>query len=94
MAERPPEDGGVRRRRRTTDAGLVDGYDTEYRHTTEGGTTACLLSWDYMARLAPRLRAAEITADELDRYRALMLDPRFRAWFYPFVCTRGRKRAL
>lgn len=77
-----------------TGAGLVDVYDTEYRHTTEGGTTACLLSWNYMAQLKPRLLAAGLTAEDLDRYHALMLDPRFRAWFYPFVCTRGRKRVF
>lgn len=72
-------------------AGLVDVYGTDDRHTTEGGTTACLLSWNYVRQLEPRLLTAGITPDELERYHALMLDPRFCAWFSPFVCTRGRK---
>jgi hypothetical protein len=37
------------------------------------------------------LRQAGATAEELTRYRELMRDPGFRAWFYQFVCTRGRK---
>ena len=74
-------------------AGLVDVYGTDHRHTADGGTTACLLSWNYIAQLEPRLLAAGFTADELDRYHALMRDPRVRAWFYPFVSTRGRKPA-
>lgn len=73
-------------------AGLTGISATDYRHTAVGGTAACLLSWNYMAQLEPRLRAAGITTDDLARYHALMADPRLRVWFYPFVYTHGRKR--
>lgn len=73
-------------------AGLVRVHGTEVSQTTAGGSTGCLLHQNYVLQLDAPLRAAGFTAAELERYRELMLDPRFHAWFYQFVCTRGQKR--
>ena len=73
-----------------TAAGLVDVETIEYVHTSAGGDTAALLSSNYVRQLAEPLLAAGLTVDELDGYHTLMRDPRFRAWFYPYVCARGR----
>ncbi len=78
---------------RMTDAGLVDIHSTEYSQTTPGGSVGCLLHRNYVQQLEAPLRSVGVTENELTRYSALMLDPRFRAWFYQFVCTRGRKPA-
>ncbi|HVX44741.1 MAG TPA: class I SAM-dependent methyltransferase [Mycobacteriales bacterium] len=72
-------------------AGLTGVHATDDRHTAEGGSDACRLSWNYLQQLRPRLLEAGLTPDELERYHALMLDPRFCAWFYPFICSRGQK---
>ncbi len=76
---------------RMTAAGLVDVHATEHAATTVGGDAACRLHRNLNAQAEPLLLAAGATADELRRYRELMLDPRFRAWGYQFVCTRGRR---
>ncbi|RZS39051.1 methyltransferase family protein [Herbihabitans rhizosphaerae] len=73
------------------DAGLTDISGQEYSRTVAGGTTGCLLHRNYVLQLHERLISGGITEDELARYRTLMLEPRFRAWFYQFVCTWGRK---
>ena len=39
------------------------------------------------------LREAGATTAQLTRYRELLLDPSFMAWFYEFVCVRGRRPA-
>jgi len=75
------------------DAGLTNLHSLEHTRTTAGGTTACLLNRNYVDQLATPLLGAGITDAELARYRDLMLDPRFRAWFYQFVCTWGQKPA-
>lgn len=71
-------------------AGLVDVHSMEYSRTTNGGTTGCLLNRNYILQLESGLRGAGVTEDELARYRSLMRDPRFRAWLFQFVFTRGR----
>lgn len=77
--------------RHLADAGLTDLHATEHSFTTAGGTAGCLLHRNYVRQLARSLRAEGITDDEQARYGDLMLDSRFRAWFYQFVQTRGRK---
>jgi SAM-dependent methyltransferase len=72
-------------------AGL-ETHAQEYSTTMAGGTTGCLLFSNYARQLDARLRAEGITADELSRFHDLMVDPRFHAWFYQFVQTRGRAR--
>jgi SAM-dependent methyltransferase len=72
-------------------AGLVGIHGQEFSQTTSGGTPGCLLHRNYIQQLETPLLNAGITPDELTRYGELMLDPRFRAWFYQFVCTRGQK---
>lgn len=72
-------------------AGLTDIEAIEYSRTTVGGDAGCLLHGNLNAQAAPALREVGATEAELVRYRELMVDPGFRAWFYQFVCTRGRK---
>ncbi|MGY6651485.1 class I SAM-dependent methyltransferase [Amycolatopsis sp. TRM77291] len=78
---------------RMTEAGLVNVRSLERSETTVGGDAACLLHRNLNIQAEPLLVAAGVTAEELRRYRELMLDPRFRAWFYQFVCTRGQRSA-
>jgi SAM-dependent methyltransferase len=77
--------------RHMAEAGLTNLHSLEYSRTTAGGTTGCLLHRNYVLQLETILLNAGFTAEELARYRDLMLDPRFRAWFYQFVCTWGQK---
>ncbi|GAB3468686.1 class I SAM-dependent methyltransferase [Actinophytocola sediminis] len=74
-------------------AGLTNLHGVERSQTTAGGTAGCLLHRNLVMQTEATLLRAGLTADELARYRDLMLDPRFRAWFYQFVCTRGQKPA-
>lgn len=74
-------------------AGLVNIHSEEHSLTTTGGTTGCLLHLNYTLQLESELLAAGMTEHELNRYRDLMLDPQFRAWFYQFVCTQAQKPA-
>lgn len=77
--------------RRMAAAGLVNIHGVEYSETTDGGTPGALLHGNLNAQAEPLLLEAGATRAELDRYRELTRDPRFRAWFYRFVCTRGQK---
>jgi SAM-dependent methyltransferase len=79
--------------RHMAEAGLTNIHSLEHSQTTVGGTTGCLLHRNYVLQLENVLLNAGFTGEELARYRDLMLDPRFRAWFYQFVCTRGQKHA-
>jgi SAM-dependent methyltransferase len=79
--------------RHMAEAGLTNIHGLEHSQTTAGGTTGCLLHRNYVMQLEAPLLSGGFTGEELARYRDLMLDPRFRAWFYQFVCTRGRKPA-
>ncbi|WP_427885603.1 class I SAM-dependent methyltransferase [Kribbella sp. GL6] len=73
-------------------AGLVDVQGTEYSFTATGGEVACLLHRNYVQQLEDQLIAkSELTRADLDRYGDLMLDPRFRGWFYTFVSGSGRR---
>ncbi|TDD81099.1 class I SAM-dependent methyltransferase [Actinomadura darangshiensis] len=76
---------------RMADAGLVDVQGVEYCRITRGGDDGCLLHRNLNVQAEPALLAAGATAEELERYRELMLDPRFTAWFYQFVCLSARK---
>lgn len=71
--------------------GLVEVDSMEYNHTARGGSASCRLYSNYLAQLTPPLRALGLTDEELDRLHRLLLDPRLRIRFFPFVCTRGRK---
>lgn len=72
-------------------AGLADVQGIDFRRMTPGGSPGCLLHLVLVAQAAPHVRRAGITEEELARYDELMRDPTFLAWFYAFVCTRGRK---
>ncbi|MDN5913689.1 MAG: methyltransferase domain-containing protein [Pseudonocardia sp.] len=75
-------------------SGLVDIHAIEHSHTSTGGGTGCLYHRSLIVQIEAPLLAAGVTADEFERYCDLLLDPRFRAWFYQFICTRGRKPLL
>lgn len=77
-----------------TAAGLANIDTMGYTSTTHGGTAGCLLYSTYGRQLEAPLRARGVTADELNRLHQLMLDPRMRVWFFPFLCTRGQKPPL
>jgi SAM-dependent methyltransferase len=73
-------------------AGLMNIDSRSFSQTTTGGDIGCLLSRNYVVQIEDVLLGGSgITAEELDRYRKLLMDPRFRAWFYTFVCTRGQR---
>ncbi|MEV0798409.1 methyltransferase domain-containing protein [Kribbella sp. NPDC050281] len=78
---------------RMTTAGLVDIEIMEYSQTTTGGTDGCLLHRNLNQQAEPLLLAAGATPAELTRYRALMTNPDFKAWFYQFLMTSGRRRS-
>lgn len=72
-------------------AGLTDLHAEEYSQTTAGGTAGCLLHRNLNMQAEPLLRKAGATTDELDRYRDLLMDPRFMAWFYQVAYFRARR---
>ncbi|MBB5911807.1 SAM-dependent methyltransferase [Nocardia transvalensis] len=76
---------------RMTEAGLADIGSVEYSRTVSGGDEGCLLHRNLTVRAESLLLECGVTRDELEHYRELMLDSRFRAWFYHFLCTSGRK---
>jgi SAM-dependent methyltransferase len=77
--------------RHMAEAGLTNLHGLEHSRTTTGGTTGCLLHRNLVMQTETTLLRAGLTDEELARYRDLMLDPRFRAWGYQFVCTWGQK---
>ncbi|MGO1165166.1 MAG: class I SAM-dependent methyltransferase [Janibacter sp.] len=74
-------------------AGLVEISGVEQSHTSAGGSAGSLLHRNLNIQAEPLLRQAGATTAQLERYRELMLDPAFVAWFYQFVCLRGRRPA-
>ncbi|MGH8879856.1 MAG: class I SAM-dependent methyltransferase, partial [Stackebrandtia sp.] len=69
-------------------AGLVNITGMEFSQTMTGGTEGCLLMHNYTMQTEPLLLDLGLPADDVKRYRELMLDPRFRAWFFRTVYTR------
>lgn len=76
--------------RAMAEEGLVEVDSMEYNHTARGGSAPCRLYGNYLAQMTPPLRALGLTDEELGRLHRLLLDPRLRIRFFPFVCTRGR----
>lgn len=74
-------------------AGLVDLHAVEYSLTSAGGTDGALLHRNLNLQGDAVLRGAGATIEELARYRELLTDPSFKAWFYQFVCVRARRPA-
>ncbi len=72
-------------------AGLTNIGGLQHRETAVGGESGCLL-WRHVCRhVQPALLDAGASVVQLDRFDRMMLDPRFRSWFYEIVCTRGQK---
>jgi hypothetical protein len=78
---------------RMSAAGLVDVHTLEYSETTAGGTDGCLLhrNLNLNQQAEPLLLSVGAAPAELTRYRELMTDPSFSAWFYQFFCTSGQR---
>lgn len=72
-------------------SGLVDVTGSEHATLDIGGEPGCLLHRNRSRRFEPALLDAGATPDELQRYRQLTTDPRFRVWSHQLVTTRGRK---
>ncbi|MGO1166643.1 MAG: hypothetical protein ACTMHL_08500 [Janibacter sp.] len=73
------------------DHGLVEVHQRQRTQIVKGGDTAAHYLHTLMVQIEPPLLAAGLTADEIQRCSQTLMDPRFRAWFYPLVGTRGRK---
>ena len=74
-------------------AGLVDLHGLQHSETARGGAAGSLLHRNLNMQAEPMLREAGAPTAQLTRYRELLLDPSFMAWFYEFVCVRGRRPA-
>jgi SAM-dependent methyltransferase len=72
-------------------AGLAEVEAFEHGSIDIGGGPGCALHANLNRQAEPALLAAGATPEELNAYRRLMGDPRFRAWSYAFVGTRGRR---
>ena len=74
-----------------TRAGLVNAHGERHQETTVGGGTGSLLLRNYIRQAWPLLRRAGIDERDLERFCALMLDPRFRTWLFEFTSVRAQK---
>lgn len=72
-------------------AGLSDVYGIEISQTVDGGSPGALLHEILNLQAHDHLLTAGAEPWELERYRELTHDPRFRTWFYQLVYLRGRK---
>lgn len=72
-------------------AGLLDLHGLQHSETSRGGAPGSLLHRNLNMQAEPLLREAGATTTQLTRYRELLLDPSFTAWFYEFACFRGRR---
>lgn len=72
-------------------AGLSEVRSRRFGQTFTGGDAGGRLFRCYIDQLETRLLAEGITDAEIARFRALVLDPRFRAWMFDNVVSMGRK---
>lgn len=72
-------------------AELSDIHGIEVSETVDGGSPGALLHAALNLQAKDPLLAAGAEPWELERYQELTRDPDFRAWFYQFICVRGRK---
>ena len=73
-------------------AGLEDIRGSEYSPLMRGGDPCALLMSSYISQMAGLLTGAGVTEADIERFHALMRDPRFRAWPHlRMITTAGRK---
>lgn len=72
-------------------AGLVDVHSQERCFSFHGGDTGARYLRSLMGQVEQPLLDAGLTQEELDHGHNMLVDPRFRGWFYQFIGTRGRK---
>lgn len=70
--------------------GLEDIQCRKHSQIVTGSDLSARYLLNLAAQIRPQLLAAGMTAPELDRCEEVLMDPRFRAWFYQLVSTRGR----
>lgn len=73
------------------DNGLVDVHGVHLTHSATGGSLEARLSHNYVRQMQSSLLRAGIPAADVDRYRRMWTDPRFRFWFYDFACWAGQR---
>ena len=71
--------------------GLVDVHSRVHSFSFDGGDTGARYMHSLMRQVEQPLLDAGLTQEELDHGHSVLVDPRFRGWFYQFVGTRGRK---
>ncbi|GAB3835590.1 class I SAM-dependent methyltransferase [Kribbella italica] len=76
---------------RMEEAGLLNVHGIEYSETARGGSAGSLLHLNLNQQAEPLLLELGATPADMARYRELLLDPGFRAWFYQFVCNAGQR---
>jgi SAM-dependent methyltransferase len=73
------------------DAGLVE-VDTEFwARAWHGGEPGCLLPYTAAAQLRPKLIEAGMSSEDIDAFRALLVDPRLVIYGNLAVSTCGRR---
>lgn len=75
------------------DHGLTEVQGIEVSRTADGGSPGAQLHATLNLQAADHLLAAGAMPWQMERYRELLADPGFRAWFYQFVCVWGRHPA-
>lgn len=75
---------------RLDDLGLVDLQTRKHSPIVTGSDLSARYLRNLATQIRPQLIAAGMTDQELDRCDEILMDPRFRAWFYQLVSTRGR----
>lgn len=72
--------------------GLAEVHHSEHNHSWNGGEgPEARFHYTNSIQLAEPIIGCGVTAEELERFRTLTENPRFRATNYQFVNTRGRK---
>jgi SAM-dependent methyltransferase len=78
---------------RMVEAGLEQVHTIEHAESWAGGSPGSRLHLANITQKRDQLLAAGISSDDLDRFVALMDDPRFSARSWQLVSTRGHKPA-
>lgn len=73
------------------DEGLTNVHSEHHLETTSGGCTGGILYGNYIRQAAPYLLRCGITAEEIERFCTIVLDPKLRTWLFEFVSVRGQK---
>jgi hypothetical protein len=73
------------------DAGLVEVETEFWARAWQGGEPGCLLPYTAAAQLRPKLIEAGMSPEDIDAFRALLVDPRLVIYGNLAVSTCGRR---